>query len=163
MDFPPFNWRFLLCCCIFFLIRLLILSFCVPSVLSVSGLFRACSDRAGPVSVYSTLVLCRPLPRQQGHLHGALDGGSGAAWSDVALVCSSALITGLLPLLPGAVTRASRRRQVLFHNRFLISHSLPTSPFCHLRKHTGSASPACLNHGQASRSPSARPSCSPFV
>lgn len=71
---------------------------------------------------------------------------------------------GLVPSLPGAVTQASKPRQVLFHNDFLISHSLPTSLFCHfLLKRAGSASSACQHHGQASGSPTAWRCCSPSL
>ena len=49
-----------------------------------------------------------------------------AARGDGTLLCPSVLIIGLLPLPPGAVTLASKPRQVLFHKYFLISHSLPT-------------------------------------
>lgn len=69
---------------------------------------------------------------------------------------------GLVPSLPGAVTQASKPRQVLFHNDFLISHSLPTSLLClFLLKRAGSASSACQHHGQASGSPTTWRGCSP--
>lgn len=84
----------------------------------------------------------------QGHLHVKW-GHSVLLQSETALPSSSVLIKDLLSLQPGAVTQASKARQVLFHNYFLISHSFPTSLVCSLLiKHTDLASSVCLNHRQ---------------
>lgn len=126
------------------------------------GLFSSC-----PGSIHQHLCLkfvpvCGSL-LTKGRLFWASGGGRAVLpQKHETLLGLSVLITGLLPLPPGTVTLASKPWQVLFHDSFPVSHSLPTSLCCHLfLQHTGLASSVSLHHRQAPSSPTACPSCSP--
>ena len=127
------------------------------------GLFSSC-----PGSIHQHLCLKHFVPvcgslLTQGRLFWASGGGRAVLpRKHETLLGLSVLIIGLLPLQPGTVTPASKPWQVLFHDSFPVSHSLPTSLCCHLfLQHTGLASSVSLHHRQAPSSLTACPSCSP--